>query len=82
MTKTAALKTTRDEKVREAKRAFILGALDMTWKMAAAMLTPILAGLYIDSTRDNGQTFTLIGFVLGMIASAFVIRNIVKRLAQ
>ncbi len=82
MTKTAALKTTRDEKVRQAKRAFIVNAFDMSWKMAAAMLTPILAGLYIDSTRDNGQVFTLLGFFIGMIASALVIRNIVKGLAQ
>lgn len=83
MTKPAALKTTRDEKVRDAKRAFILNLFDMSWKMAAAMLVPIFIGLIIDSQRaGDDQTFTLIGFVMGMIASALVIRSVVKGLAK
>lgn len=82
MTRPAALKTTRDEKVRDAKRTFILNLFDLSWKMAAAMLIPVFVGLYIDSRRHNGQTFTLIGFILGMIFSALVIRGIVKGLAK
>lgn len=82
MIQTAALKTTRDVKVRDAKRAFILSLFDLSWKMAAAMLAPIFIGLYIDSLRNANQTFTLIGFIVGMISSAFVIRNIVRGLAK
>lgn len=82
MTRAAALKTTRDEKVRQAKRAFILNLFDLSWKMAGAMVVPILIGLYIDSQRGSGQTFTLVGFIAGMILSALVIRNIVKGLAK
>jgi hypothetical protein len=82
MIRTAALKTTRDEKVRDAKRAFILGLLDLSWKMAAVMLLPIFVGLYIDSRSDQGQTFTLLGFVVGMIGAVLVIRSIVRGLAK
>ncbi len=68
--------------MRDAKRAFILGLLDLSWKMAVAMLLPIFAGLYIDSRTDSGQTFTLIGFGLGMVGAALVVRNIVRGLAK
>jgi F0F1-type ATP synthase assembly protein I len=82
MTKLAAIKTTKDEKVREAKRAFILSLFDLSWRLLGAMLAPLFIGLYIDSKRDHGQAFALTGFVIGMICGALVLRSVVKKIAQ
>lgn len=82
MTKIAATETTKDEKVREAKRAFYVSLFDLSWRLLGAMLIPLFLGLYIDSRRDNGQLFAYIGFFVGMVCGAFVIRGVVKRLSK
>jgi F0F1-type ATP synthase assembly protein I len=80
----AALKTTDDEsaRTRAAKRAFYVSLFDLSWRLLGAMLGPLFIGLYIDSKRDGGQTFALIGFVLGMICGVLVIRSVVNKIAK
>ena len=82
MIKNAAIKTTDDGKVREAKRAFFVSLFDLSWRLLSAMLLPLFAGLYIDSLRDSGQGFAYAGFVVGMFSGAFVLRSVVRKLAK
>lgn len=63
MTKAAALKTTRDEKVRDAKRAFILSLLDLSWRLAVVFLAPFFIGL----AAGNPTAGILVGFVLAVL---------------
>lgn len=82
MTKIAAIKTTRDEKVRQAKRTFYISLLDLSWRLLAAMLLPIFLGLYLDSHFSEGKVFSYIGFILGMIGGALVLRSVVRKLSK
>jgi hypothetical protein len=78
MTKLAAIKTTKPEEVRIAKRAFFMSLFDLSWRLAATMLGPLFVGLFIDSRiSGEGQTFALIGFGLGMVLGALTLRHVV-----
>jgi F0F1-type ATP synthase assembly protein I len=68
---------TNQDKISSAKRRFFMGLLDMSWRLAAAFLLPVFIGLWLDSGRDS-SLFTLIGLVIGVIGSIFVIRKIVS----
>jgi F0F1-type ATP synthase assembly protein I len=78
MPKIASVKTTKDEKVREAKRAFILGLLDLSWKLAGSFLAPVAIGLVLDSSRSNSKTFTTIGIFTGLVLAFLVIFQLAK----
>lgn len=77
MTNLAAAKTTKQEEVREAKRAFILGLFDLSWKLAGAFLLPVFAGVILDQSRDNTY-FTYIGVGLGFVLSLLVIAQMAR----
>lgn len=81
MTKLAASETTDNKEVRKAKRAFFVSLFDLSWRMLASMLLPIFLGLYIDSKR-GGQLFAYIGFAIGMVGGALVMRSVVRKLAK
>ena len=70
------------DKVRASKRAFFAGLFDLTWRMIAAMLAPILIGAYIDNRYRTGQTFTIIGVLLSLAGAALVIRSIVRKFSD
>ena len=74
--------TTKDNKVRAAKRAFFVSLFDLSWRLLGAMLGPLFVGLYIDSRRSGGQGFALAGFLIGMIMGALVIRSVIKKIAD
>lgn len=73
MTKIAGLKTTKEEKVSAARRAFILGLLDMGWRIATVFLIPVIVGVAFDWNRNGSQTFTIAGVVVGVILALAVI---------
>lgn len=79
-----AAMTTNDnsDKRRAAKRAFFVSLFDLSWRMAGAMLGPLFIGLFIDSRRGHGQSFAFVGFFIGMICGALVIRSIVIKLSK
>jgi F0F1-type ATP synthase assembly protein I len=82
MGKAAESSTTKEEKVRQAKRAFFMNLFDLSWRMLAAMLAPLFVGMYIDSNRSGGQGFTTAGFFVGMVGGVFVLRDIVRKLSK
>lgn len=77
MTNLAAAKTTKQEQVREAKRAFILGLFDLSWKLAGAFLIPVFAGVILDQSRDD-TLFTYIGVGLGFAFALLVIAQMAR----
>ena len=56
-----------------ASSVFITMALDMTWRLAAAILIPIIGGFELDQHFDMSPTWTIIGFVVAMAGMAFVL---------
>lgn len=65
MTKIAAIKTTKQEKVRAAKRAFLLALVDLSWKLAGAFLVPTFIGVAFDKAA--------LGVIVGFIMAVLVI---------
>ncbi len=73
MTKIAADNTTNDELANNARRAFLMGLFDIGWRMATAFFVPIIAGVIADRQKSSGQTFTIVGVVVGVILAISVI---------
>ncbi len=80
MSKNAAIKTTKPEKVRQAKNAFYSNLFDMTWRMLLAMAVPILLGSFLDKKLDTDDMFTAFGFLLSFVSAGFVIKSTVSKI--
>lgn len=76
------MKKPEGEKVQNAKRAFIVGLFDLSWRMLTVMLVPIFIGLFIDSKFHKGQTFAIGGFFIGIAGGVYIIRSIVNKLSK
>lgn len=79
--KTADRLTTDSDEVNGKKRAFFVYLFELTWKMLGAMLLPLFIGIYIDSSRDSGQAFSLAGFFVGLVLSILVLRAFVQKIS-
>lgn len=73
MTKIAASKPTKEEKISAAKSAFIMSLFDISWRMATAFLVPVVAGVIIDGQRGDQKTFTIVGVIVGVLLAIMVI---------
>lgn len=73
MTKIAATKTTKEEKISAAKSAFIMSLFDISWRMATAFLVPVIVGVLIDQRQGDQQTFTIAGVIIGVLLAILVI---------
>lgn len=78
--KAAAMTTTSQKSVKKAKRLFFVGLLDLSWRLSASIIVPILAGAYADNQLKTGSLFTVIGLFLGCGIGAWVIRGVVIKL--
>ena len=72
MSKIAASKTTKQERVQEAKRAFVLALMDLSWRLATVFMVPVLIGVAIDQSRDTSNA-TVIGVIVGIVFSILFI---------
>lgn len=54
---------------------FFLAVLDMTWQMALVVLIPIIGGFELDKHFNLTPLLTIIGFVLAMTGTYFVIKR-------
>ena len=72
--------TTSDKTVKKAKRLFFVGLLDLSWRLSASIMVPILVGAFADRKFDTGSRFTIIGLFIGFALAVFVIRGIVIKL--
>jgi F0F1-type ATP synthase assembly protein I len=82
MTKSAGKTTTSEETVKKAKRLFFVGLFDISWRLAAAIIIPVVGGHWIDNKTDSGNLFTLIGLFSGTILAGFIIYKTSKKLSE
>ncbi|HUA12963.1 MAG TPA: AtpZ/AtpI family protein [Candidatus Sulfotelmatobacter sp.] len=54
---------------------FITLALDMSWRLAASVLVPILAGVFLDKEFNTKPILTIVGVVLALAFSFLVLRR-------
>ncbi len=80
--KAAAKPTTTDESVQKAKRLFFTGLLDLSWRLALAILIPMLSGAFIDNKFDSGSVFTIAGMIIGFILSVWLIKSVVAKISK
>lgn len=57
---------------------FVVLALDMTWKLAIAVLVPVIAGVYIDKAADMNHAFTFVGLAVAVVASIVVMWSVMQ----
>lgn len=75
MQKAAAKRTTSEVDAKKAKRLFFTGLVDISWRLALVILTPILVGSWLDGRQGDGKLFTIIGLLIGIAFAAVVIKN-------
>jgi len=56
-----------------------MGFLGLAVLLAAAVVVPLLLGLYVDSVRHSAPTFFFIGLLIGVIAAGAVFWTRFKR---
>lgn len=61
---------------------FIGMALDMSWRLALAVLVPIIGGFELDQHFDSEPWLTIVGFLLAAAGMALVMRQIVRAANQ
>jgi F0F1-type ATP synthase assembly protein I len=54
------------------KSVFAAMAMDMSWRLALAVLVPIIGGYQLDSRLGTTPMITLLGFVVAMAAAGLV----------
>jgi F0F1-type ATP synthase assembly protein I len=53
-------------------RVFVSMALDMSWRLAIAVLVPIIGGFKLDEALDTTPLLTIVGFLLAMGGMALI----------
>ena len=51
---------------------FVVMALDMGWRLAIVVLVPVVGGFELDTHLGTTPLLTVIGFILAMVGSGFV----------
>jgi hypothetical protein len=73
-TKPALKKTNHDKSVQNAKMAFIVGLMDISWRLATVFLIPVLVGVVLDQVNDS-SSYTVYGAAIGVFLSiVFIIK--------
>ena len=62
----------RVEKTTSQNSVFISMALDMSWRLAIAVLVPIIGGFKLDEALKTTPLLTIVGFLLAMGGMALV----------
>jgi F0F1-type ATP synthase assembly protein I len=80
--KTTAAQSTppsvRSEQSAKGRSTFVSLAVDMTWKLAIAVMVPIIGGVYIDKAANTDHVFTFIGLALAALGSIGVMWQTVQ----
>lgn len=51
---------------------FVTMALDMTWRLAIAILVPVIGGYELDKRLNTSPTLIIIGFVVAMVGMGVI----------
>jgi F0F1-type ATP synthase assembly protein I len=57
---------------------FISAVADMSWRMAIVVLAPIIGGYELDKHLKTTPSFTILGFILAMVGTFFVLKQMLK----
>lgn len=70
-----ALNKTDPEKVDQARTAFLLGLMDISWRLATVFLVPVIIGYAVDQAKNTSK-YAMIGMIVGIIlAVMFIIKQ-------
>jgi F0F1-type ATP synthase assembly protein I len=64
-------------KVQKQSALLILSALDMSWRLAIAVLVPIIGGYELDKHLGTAPVFMIVGFLLAMAGLFLVLKRTV-----
>ncbi len=56
---------------------FLIAALDMSWRVAIAVLVPIIGGFELDQHLNTAPALTIVGFLLAMAGLFFILKTTV-----
>ena len=88
MKKAAANKTTDADDVEEtlrritAKKMFYGATMNMGWRLAVAVLLPVVGGVKLDEWLGSSPSFTLLGVMIAAVAASVVVWGVVKDVNQ
>lgn len=77
----AKQESNHQSEVSAARKQFFAGLFDMSWRLLAAFLIPVLIGVWLDGQR-GGNMFTVAGILLGTAISVFVIKKVVSEISK
>lgn len=60
---------------RSNRAIFVIAALDMSWRLAIAVLVPIIGGFELDKQLESTPALTIIGFLLAMAGLFFILKR-------
>jgi len=61
--------------VRSNRTIFVVAALDMSWRLAIAVLVPIIGGFELDKHLGTTPALTIIGFLLAMSGLFLILKR-------
>jgi F0F1-type ATP synthase assembly protein I len=61
-----------------ARQLFMSAALGMSWQLAIAVLVPVIGGYELDKALKTLPLFTLVGLILAMGLSSWVVLRALK----
>jgi F0F1-type ATP synthase assembly protein I len=70
---------TKSIKARSNGAILIISALDMSWRLAFAVLVPIIGGYELDKHLGSTPALTITGFLLAMAGLFFILRRTMAR---
>lgn len=73
---------TADKVAKTNTSLFITMALDMSWRLAIAVLVPIIGGFELDKKFDTSPVYMILGFVLAMAGMALVFWRTLQEAAK
>ena len=73
---------TADKVAKTNTSLFITMALDMSWRLAIAVLVQIIGGFELDKRLDTSPAFMITGFVLAMLGMALVFWRTLQEAAK
>jgi F0F1-type ATP synthase assembly protein I len=62
-------------RARSNRAIFVIAALDMSWRLAIAVLVPIIGGFELDKHLGTTPALTILGFLLAMAGLFFILKR-------
>jgi F0F1-type ATP synthase assembly protein I len=75
-------KKSKVENTKSPAGIFTAMALDMSWRLAAAVLVPIVGGFELDEHFNTAPWLMILGFILALVGMALVMRQTVQSANQ